>query len=359
MRYILPTLVILFLISCENKAISLLKDLNWSPKTKERLENILTQHTEQGHTIVFDFDNTIICRDIGEATFEVLAYQETQLLAKNIKRSTPQEILDGFDLEKPEHLVQIYEKMLMIGAGTKDTEPYAIGYNWVVQVMNNLTISQIEHATSSAYQSGSGAKDTLSDVSVTKVHSYARPFFYPEMVDLVGNCIKLGYNVHIVSASNIWTVRWMVEQQLNPILKSQFGPAIFVQSTNIKGINTLLFDPETKQYFKDENAILNLSKEKLANLKTTTQTVFPISAYHGKVANIIKHIGKQKPLLVIGDSPNDIPMLNYSLYKLWIARLEKPNYQKILHQNEIDKSWIIQPTRYKSSPGFVKNETDH
>ena len=39
---------------------------------KEKLKTIIAKGSGKGYTAVFDFDNTILCRDIGEATFAVM-----------------------------------------------------------------------------------------------------------------------------------------------------------------------------------------------------------------------------------------------------------------------------------------------
>ncbi len=45
---------------------------NWNPEVKARLEKLIAANANQGKICVFDFDNTTLCRDIGEATMEAL-----------------------------------------------------------------------------------------------------------------------------------------------------------------------------------------------------------------------------------------------------------------------------------------------
>ena len=44
----------------------------WTAAVRSRLEALLAEHAEQRQLVVFDFDNTVLCGDIGEATFETL-----------------------------------------------------------------------------------------------------------------------------------------------------------------------------------------------------------------------------------------------------------------------------------------------
>jgi len=42
---------------------------NWNPQTKKKLETLLSENSGKGKKVIFDFDNTVVSRDIGEATF--------------------------------------------------------------------------------------------------------------------------------------------------------------------------------------------------------------------------------------------------------------------------------------------------
>ena len=48
-------------------------------------------------------------------------------------------------------------------------------------------------------------------------------------------------------------------------------------------------------------------------------------------------------------------MLETALNKLWIARLEKPNYQEETKSRRF-QNLIIQPTLYKKMSGFLANK---
>jgi len=48
----------------------------WSERTRAGLERLIESGAGKGHAAVFDFDNTIVCGDIGEATFALLAKEK-------------------------------------------------------------------------------------------------------------------------------------------------------------------------------------------------------------------------------------------------------------------------------------------
>jgi hypothetical protein len=64
----------------------------------------------------------------------------------------------------------------------------------------------------------------------------------------------------------------------------------------------------------------------------------------------------RRPYLCAGDSPGDHPMLAFSENRLWIARLEKPDYQKaalkLMRQADAGQ-WLVQPVLASQSPGFI------
>ncbi len=51
-------------------------------------------------------------------------------------------------------------------------------------------------------------------------------------------------------------------------------------------------------------------------------------------------------------------MMKFSEHRLWLARLEKPDYQRTAISAICDTQpsrWLIQPTLTKKSPGLVRN----
>ena len=45
-----------------------LQEPGWTDRVRNRLEALIKQGAGRGLPVVFDFDNTIVCGDIGEAT---------------------------------------------------------------------------------------------------------------------------------------------------------------------------------------------------------------------------------------------------------------------------------------------------
>jgi len=97
-----------------------------------------------------------------------------------------------------------------------------------------------------------------------------------------------------------------------------------------------------------------------ASFRLTSKLHFPVPVYSGKVAAILDLVG-QRPYLAVGDSPGDHAMLGFSEHRLWIARLEKPDYQQAtsdLMRRMGTANWLVQPTLCRMSPGFVPHGDD-
>lgn len=338
----------------------------WLPDVKTRLETLIAENANQGKIVVFDFDNTIICRDIGEATFALMVKEKKLTPASVPKAVSPSFTLgrENVILDSAKDLTFYYESLLVATrhqAG--DNSLHANGYAWVVQIMSGLTPADIVDYTKRAYKNGTAEMDSIDPKSgVSNINDYLQPFFYPEMVDLLGLLLKNRYDVYVVSASNVWTVRWMVTQKLNPLIQAKHGNNIAIAPGHVLGVNVLLRDKRTGMLYKDpvligENpAYSRLDAEELTNYELTSQVVYPLTGYFGKVANILKYISLERPFLIAGDSPNDLPMLNRARYRLWLARLEKKDYQdKVIAQinDSLPGKWFLQPVLYKNSPGFV------
>ena len=361
---ILVALIIGGCSSFKNNDSIRLKQSGWVPGIKSKLEKIITIGKNKKLPVVFDFDNTLICRDIGEATFSVMS-RDGILKMDILKKSfSPKIFKNNINLTK------YYEDFLNATKHqNNDSSPYANGYAWVVQAMAGLTPKEIINNTKKAYRSGLAFRDHQSLGKQTKIvvkndqTSYRVPYFYPQMIELVGLFLKNNYDVYIVSASNVWSVRWMASQ-LNQKLK-QMGFKKEIVLKNVIGVSTLLQDKNGKLYkdmllARSNDEYTNLNHKLLSELNLTAQIVYPLTGYYGKVANIIKWIGK-RPYFVAGDSPNDHPMLSFGKYKLWLARLEKEGYQKkvlSLIKEDKRKYWLIQPTLYKKSSGFVADYED-
>lgn len=306
-----------------------LKEPGWNPEVKAKLQKLIQAKRGTGLPIVFDFDNTLLCRDIGEATFEVMAKNGTLSVDQLPVGVTPPSVLAT-------NVLDTYDQYLEV---TKhhhaDKAAYLNAYGWLVEIMAGLSPAQIVEATKTAFADGKRSDDVK------------KPFFYPEMLELVRELRKAHYDVWVVSASNVWSVRWMATQYLG------------IDADHVVGINTLLEGPENKLY-KDQFLMLENSKyaqqnlQELSHYKLTTHMVYPMSASYGKAAAILERIGK-RPYLIAGDSPNDHGMLSIAQNKLWIKRMGKADYWRLtqaLMQTTTPSSWMVQDTSTGQSPGF-------
>ncbi len=375
LRHNLTLILMLITLTCMSAAAALAQPIslqgNWNPDVKARLEKLITANANQGKVCVFDFDNTTICRDIGEATMATLNEAGLLTKEKHYKCVDPSFVLGDkkITMETAKNLPAYYEDFL---SATKhhalESTPYENGYGWVVQIMAPMSPADWLPSTEKAFADGIGEQDTKSTaLKETKINGYRMPFFYPEMVDLYGVLLKNGYKVYISSASNVHTVRWMVLNKLNPRIQALHGSNLAIPAENVIGISCLMIDDRNGKLCKDPYLVKENKKyaqldiDELSHFHLTAQICHPMNGYYGKVANIMKYITVNRPFLIAGDSSNDLPMLNRAENRIWITRLEKMGYQETLvkvMKNALPGQWFVQPALYKKAPGFVASQTD-
>jgi phosphoserine phosphatase len=334
----------------------------WNDETRRALEDIINKGTGQHLPVVFDFDNTIICGDIGEATLAVLARSGVLTPARLARTTSPPFRVPGGDLmelSSCDDVTQYYEALLAPTAHEgRDPTPLANGYAWAVEIMENLSPLDVVNATRTAFEWPQPARPAFIEVTPGKT-AFPVPFFYPEAVELIAELVRLRFDVWIVSASNVWSVRWMVLRALNPLLR-QRGLKAGLAASHVVGISTLLADRQGRLYkdallVREDDQYAAMAEEALAGLRLTSRLQFPVPTYSGKVAVVFDMLGRN-PFLAVGDSPGDHPLLAVSQHRLWIARLEKPVYQRAtreLIRKTGGDDWLIQPVLTRRSPGFV------
>jgi len=351
--YLLSFLSFIILTQCNMNKVSVNLQGNWTPKNKKVLEKIISSSANQNQFAVFDFDNTTLCRDIGEATLEQLVL-DNKIETNNTILGLSPAISQGDSFPG---IIEYYEALL--GATNhqeNDEMRHSNGYVWATQVLSGLNLNTILAEAEKAFDNNSAAMD-LETGAESKLEQYVRPFFYPEMVDLIGNLLKNGIDVYIISASNVWTVRYLVLNHLNGILNQKYG--VSIKPENVFGISTLMRNTQDGKLYKDaylvqtNKAYAKLEKDELKKIIPTVMSAFPLSAYAGKTATILQFISSQKPLIVAGDSPNDIPMMRIAKNRLWIERLDKKDYKKKI-LNENFENILFQPTLNKENAGFKK-----
>jgi len=297
----------------------------WNQTTRAALAKLIRRGAGKRLPVVFDFDNTIVCGDIGEATMVMLARSGLltpaslpALLCPPIKR--PGKPL--LKLQSCADVIEYYNALLSPTVhGRNDSAPLANGYAWAVQAMSGLRLPDVIQATRQVFAMSQPEHPVFIEVTPGKP-SFRVPSFHLEMVELLAELVRQEFDVWIISASNVWSVRWMVLHALNPLLRERNVPH-GIRADHVIGISTLLTD-DRECLFKD--ALLVRENPEYAALETdaagafclTSHLQFPVSSYSGKVACIFDAIGR-RPYLCVGDGPGDQAMMAVSEHQLWIA----------------------------------------
>jgi len=328
-----------------------LKAKGWNQKARSALERIIQRGSGQHLPVVFDFDNTIISGDVGEAVLAILA-AEGRISPSSICKTLCPDLSplgrEKLGVENCSNVMEYYEALLAPTAhGPADPSPLANAYVWATEVLEGLTVADVLSATARVYQLGRANPDASITV-MPGMTPYPVPRFHEEMVELIGQLLRLKYEVWIVSASNVWSVRWMVLHGLNPLLKAQ-GVAEGLAAHHVIGVATLMENSEGR-FYKDsvlirEHARYAALDSKMAKaFRITRHLQFPVPVYSGKIACVLDAVGRT-PYLCAGDSPSDHPMLKLSRHRLWIARQDKPQSQhatRALIRQTGEAGWILQ-----------------
>ena len=285
--------------------------------------------------VVFDFDNTLVSGDVGEAVLAILAAEKRLTPTRVCKTLCPdlsRHRRGKLALEDCADVMEYYEAWLAPTAhGPADPAPLANGYIWATEVLEHLTVAEVLAATARAFELGRA--DPKGGIEVAPGGStYPAPRFHEQMVELVGQLLRFEYDVWIVSASNVWSVRWMVRHGLNPLLNAQ-GLAQGLNPDHVIGVATLLKDSQGRLYkdsllVRDHKRYAALDSKTAKSLRITRHLQFPAPVYSGKAACVLDAIGRA-PYLCAGDSPSDHSMLKLSRHRLWIARADKPEAQRL------------------------------
>lgn len=333
----------------------------WHSAVRDGLSRFIKENTGRGLPVAFDFDNTLVAGDIGEATLAVLARRGLLPVGPMPDGVSPVFRDRSGKLISPARQTDVtvyYEKLLdSTMHGSQDPHAFSSGYVWAVEAMAGLPLTALVDATAEAFSLSRPGQ--LVEIPVTPGRTgYPAPFFIPEMVELLAQLIRHNFSVWIVSASNVWTVRWMVLHGLNPLLKKA-GASRGVSLAQVRGVATLLAD-RRKQLWKDsvlarENrAYARLDRAALEPFHLTSRLQFPVATYSGKVACLWDAL-EERPALAAGDSPGDHAMLSFAQKRLWVARMNKPDYQAVtapLIERTGRATWLIQPALAAPYPGF-------
>ena len=304
--------------------------------------------------VVFDFDNTLVSGDLSEAMLSVLAAKGI-LTPQTVCRSLcPPLLVSGkrISIEQCSDIMEYYEAMLRPTAlSDADPSPMANGYVWATEALEGLTLGEAIAATATACRLGQSPEQVHIQATPGGL-KYPAPRFHPEMVELIAQLLRCEYDVWVVSATCVWSVRWMILYVLNPALRKH-GVRTGVRPEHVIGVATLLKDKKGA-FYKDSILVREnrdyawLKGSPLKSLRFTRIVQHPAPVYSGKVACILDAIGCN-PYLCAGDSPGDHAMMRISRHRLWIHRVEKPQVQQLtqaLIRRTGGRRWIVQ----RSSP---------
>jgi phosphoserine phosphatase len=335
----------------------------WNPKARQTLERVIERGAGRGLPVVFDFDNTIISGDVGEAVLAWLAAQNCLSPRKLGDDLCPPVLLPGkgkIQIRRCSDVMEYYEALLSPTVhGPLDPAPLANGYVWATQALEGLTVAEVFAATAAVFQIG--RRSTVDSIESGRA-AYPAPRFREEIVDLIARLIQFKYDVWIVSASNVWSVRWMVIHGLNPLLRVR-GLRRGLRPDRVVGLATLLNDRRGR-FYKD-SVLIREDKDYAAlrgsltkSLRLSRHLEYPAPIYSGKVACILDYIGSN-PYLCAGDSPSDHPMMLISKYRLWISRQEKRQSQQLtraLMRRKGERGWILQAATMQGVPRLIPDE---
>ncbi len=338
----------------------------WRPEVYSALVQTIEANAFTGKVATFDFDNTTQGRDISESVLGAVDVTGLPNLSKIPKGVLPVLGKGKKSVKIADGAVKYYEKLAGLGtpgSGYVDTYGAYASLMMAAQVFAGQPLTSVYKATKKAYKGGAGLKD-LTTGKESMIGGMPRAFVYPQMADLYGYLRSRGYDVWVVSAGVVWSVRYMVKFGLNPVIAAKYGSAAQLPLDHVLAISTLLRDKRTGKLWTDKGirksaktrAVLNLKPKALKRFEVTGMPSYPNSWAGGKVAAILEGIGRQKPFLAGGDALGDFEMLNAAENRLWIARLDKTPLQSLItEQIAIDQpgKWLLQPTISGAPVGFA------
>jgi hypothetical protein len=329
-----------------------LQSAGWRKPARRTLETLIQKGAGLNLPAVFDFDNTIISGDVGEAVLAMLAGAGRLAPGTIDPKLGPAVPVPGkgtVSVESCSDVMEYYEALLNPTVhGQSDPKPLDNGYVWATQALEGLSVAEILAATSTVFRIGERSQQSFVQASEGG-QRYPSPRFYQPIAELMAQLLQLRYQVWIVSASNVWSVRWMIIHGLNPLLR-KYGARSGLPPERVIGMATLLKDRNGKLYkdsvlVRENSAYAALGEKTMKSLQITPHLEHPVPVYCGKVACILDFIGAN-PYLCAGDSPSDHPMLRVSRHRLWIARREKPQAQRMtraLMRRTGTAGWVVQP----------------
>jgi HAD superfamily phosphoserine phosphatase-like hydrolase len=292
---------------------------------EELLQKQYQSRHEQAPVAVFDFDNTCIRHDIGDALFDAMVlydlfsntnafwelFPSDEVETLRLMRKAIQDVPWQERRSHSEVCAWRYAMHACLARMVEEKgEPQA--YAWMVQLLVGLSPDKVRNIAQEVI-----AAQCTRDMGTETLEQPGKPpivlkqgiRLYETMREFIFQLQLAGVEVWIVSASNLWTVQ-------------TFGQRFGIPANRVVG------------------ARLDIRNGLLTSVMSE-----PMTAGEGKVEAIKHHIGQQ-PILAGGDSINDREMLHYaSEQRLVIA----PRDDAFELEAEAE-GWLIQPTLSRLVP---------
>ena len=305
---------------------------SWLPDNRAALEDLIRRVGRENSTYdpssppfaVFDWDQTVIRHDIGDALFlrqiEDLAFAHDQdefwsilgVPANDPLRDHVARLQEASPDERAamdEH--HAWREAVLLGylrSGQVDPQE---GFPWQTRLLAGLTVDEVKRLTRIAIEAEVAMPLQPRPYTVAgsqlSFHQGLRP--YVEILDLMRALDEAGIAAWVVSATNIWSVQAMAEY-------------LGLRTDRVIGMRTRV-----------EDGVI------------TSDLELPAPATWGKVLAIQRYIHPtQPPVLVAGDNITDLPMLEYSAdTRLVIDRGVKALRDVARSRRADGERWLIQP----------------
>ncbi|MFN8471899.1 MAG: haloacid dehalogenase-like hydrolase [Anaerolineae bacterium] len=305
---------------------------SWLPENRAALEDLICRVGRESETYdplappfaVFDWDQTVIRHDIGDALFlrqiEDLAFAHEQDEFWSILGVAPDDplrdhvarLLEAPQEEWPEmEEHHAWRDAVLLGylrSGQIDPQE---GFPWQTRLLAGLTVDEVKRLTRIAIEAEVAlplqARPYTVAGSELRFHQGLRP--YAEILELMRALEEAGIAAWVVSATNIWSVQAMAEY-------------LGLRTDRVIGMRTRVGDGVI-----------------------TSDLEPPVPATWGKVLAIQRYIHPtQPPVLVAGDNITDLPMLEYSAdTRLVIDRGVKALSEVARARQAAGERWLVQP----------------
>jgi HAD superfamily phosphoserine phosphatase-like hydrolase len=211
-----------------------------------------SKYPEEEKIAVFDFDNTLIHGDIGEAIFAGMIKNNKEL-----------------NYSWKEYNMNIAEGNTVLA------------YKKLIGTYENLNREIILSYTENFFDFESSELEYFSFIESGKFHSVPKPMLNRIMFDIILKLKSIGFSIYIISASSDISVKCL-------------GNKLFdIPKENIFGMKN-----ET-----NEDGIL------------TANIIEPAPCFEGKAELYNQFISDKKPLITAGDSENDVAFMNLTSAK--------------------------------------------